>query len=333
MKAKFLVALFGLGLMFIAACNKDNTDILNTTENPTRTDTTRTTCDSNFYVRIGAQLDTSGSQNVTELSATVVSGRQPFRYRWSNGDTLSRTRINAITGTFSVTVTDANGCTTNNSFTLPSPTDCSNFRAQVTTNGNLLTANTTGGRSPYRYMWSTGGTSQSITTTSAGTYSVTIVDANNCTATQQVSVGGANCANFRAQMFAFDSTNFAMTWVSVTNGTMPYSFSWSNGATNSSIGVTNNGLYQVTVTDANGCRATDELNISWSRNCGAMSLRFSMSSDSVTVASRVTGGTTPYSYLWSNGATTSTIQPVFGAPYNLTVTDSRGCVVSGRVQY
>lgn len=333
MKAKFLVFGLGLGLTLMVACNKDNTDILNTIENPTRTDTTRITCDSNFYVRIGTQIDSSGSQSTVTLTASVLSGRQPYRFRWSNGDTLSSTRATTA-GTFSVTVTDANGCTVNNSVVIPSQTDCSNFRATISRNGNTSTANVTGGRSPYRYVWSTGGTMQSIVTSSPGTYSVTVVDANNCTATQYVTIGGTtNCANFRATINAFDSTNSAMLWVNPSNGTAPYTFSWSNGSTASYLTPTTNGLYRVTITDANGCSATDELNVSWSRTCGTMTLRFNVGSDSTTVTAMPALGTAPYRYLWSNGATTNSVQVTTSNPYNVTATDSRGCNVNGRFQF
>jgi hypothetical protein len=197
-----------------------------------------------------------------------------------------------------------------------------------------LSANVIGGTAPYSYSWSTGATTQVINSTGTGTYSVTVTDRNNCTATHQFTINAVNCSLFKATINALDSTQLAMAWVNVTNGTAPYSYSWSNGATTSTIGVTTNGAYRVTVTDANRCTATDELNISRSTNCGTMALRFSIDTSGQTSLLRAVPnlGTAPYTYRWSTNATTNPIPVVYGNAYQVTATDARGCSVSGKQQ-
>src|SRR5690606_3175473 len=117
--------------------------------------------------------------------------------------------------------------------------------------------------------------------------------------------------------------------ISVTGGTPGYSYNWSNGRTTSSVNNLSAGLYTVTVTDNNSCFTSYNV----------MILQPSSLSSSITVNSNVScnggsngsatasavGGTTPYTYLWSNAATTAAISGVSAGNYTVTVTDNNGC--------
>ncbi|NBT11978.1 MAG: adhesin, partial [Betaproteobacteria bacterium] len=121
------------------------------------------------------------------LDITVSGGTASYSYAWNNGATSQD--INTLAaGTYSVTVTDANGCTAQGSYTITQPS-----ALQITLNGttNILcnggnngsiNVSVSGGTGGYTYLWSSGQTSEDLTNLIAGTYSVTVTDANGCTA-------------------------------------------------------------------------------------------------------------------------------------------------------
>jgi len=113
-------------------------------------------------------------------------------------------------------------------------------------------------------------------------------------------------------------------------GTAPYSYLWSNGATTSSINDLAAGIYNVTVTDDNGCTAQASYQVTkpeWLTR-GATGTSTTCANSATVVPS---GGTAPYTYLWSNGATSQTITSLPAGTYNVTVTDDHGCTTSASV--
>jgi large repetitive protein len=119
---------------------------------------------------------------------TVTGGTAPYTYLWSNGAT-TEDLTNVVAGTYNVTITDANGCTTTASGTVTQPAAA---LAGTTTTTPVLcfgdatgavNLTVTGGTAPYTYLWSNGATTEDLTNVIAGTYNVTITDANGCTTT------------------------------------------------------------------------------------------------------------------------------------------------------
>ncbi|WP_417876835.1 T9SS type A sorting domain-containing protein, partial [Winogradskyella sediminis] len=122
---------------------------------------------------------------------------------------------------------------------------------------------------------------------------------------------------------------------SATGGTAPYTYAWSNGATTASIVGVVAGTYNVTITDANGCTDTSSVTITEPAALVASSVVDSNAScnggsDGSATAS-ATGGTAPYTYLWSNAATTASIVGVVAGTYNVTITDANGCTDTSSV--
>lgn len=119
----------------------------------------------------------------------------------------------------------------------------------------------------------------------------------------------------------------------VTGGSSPYSYSWSNGATTATISNLCAGTYTLTVTDAGGCSSTVQATVQTSVN--NLQLSFQTTSESCTnqcdgaVTAVVSGGASPYTYSWSNGVTTTTISGLCDNTYSVTVTDFNGCTTTG----
>jgi hypothetical protein len=191
-----------------------------------------------------------------------------------------------------------------------------------------ITANVTGGTSPYTYLWTGGTTASSLTTASAGTYIVTVTDKNGCTSTDdvKVSVLGSLSVNAGADVSICGNTSTTLS-ASATGGTSPYIYKWSNSATTQATSVSTAGIYKVTVTDSKGCSGTDEVEVKVSSgitvNAGAdVSI---CGNTSTTLSASTTGGTSPHTYKWSNAASTQTISVSTAGIYKVTVTDSKGC--------
>ncbi len=118
------------------------------------------------------------------ISLSISGGVDPYNVTWSNGSS-GPTINNLPPGDYTATVTDANGCIKSRTFSISEPPPLS---VSISASGNQLTANATGGTPPYSYSWNTGSTTQSITYSSTGTYSVTVTDANGCTDADTITI-------------------------------------------------------------------------------------------------------------------------------------------------
>ena len=270
------------------------------------------------------------------VDLTVSGGTAPFTYLWSNGAT-SQDLVALLAGTYSVTVTDANGCTTTCGGTVGRPTQllasalATGARCAGGTGSVALMAS--GGNAPFTYLWSNGATTQNLSDVSAGTYSVTVTDASGCTAMASATVGSPAQMRATATATAASCAGGATGSValSVSGGTAPFTYLWSNGATTQNLMGVAPGTYSVTVTDANGCSAGCSATVD-----GTTALRPSITTTAATCCTSrsgsvdlmVSGGTAPYSYLWSNGATTQDLSNVAAGTYTVTITDALGCTAT-----
>lgn len=275
--------------------------------------------------------------NSGSATASANGGTAPYNYAWSNGNT-GATDNNLSVGTYTVTIQDLNGCTATASVTLTQPNAVVAGVSAVTNitcnggNNGTATANGNGGVAPYNYLWSNGNTNALDINLSVGTYTVTVSDANGCTATTTATITqpAAVVANaIVANNVSCNGGNNGSASVSVTGGTMPYAYLWSNGGTafvNNNLTV---GTYSVTVTDANGCTGTASVTIAQPSPIvaivGVMNNVSCFGGNNGATGSYVTGGMAPYSYLWSNGNTFFAAVNLSAGTYTLTVTDANGC--------
>jgi len=234
-----------------------------------------------------------------------------------------------------VTVTDANGCEGSDDISItvnPLVTIATqSTETQCGQANGTASVNVTTGIAPYTYAWSNAGSTVSITSLSAGLYSVTVTDANGCSAASSVTVGNVNAPSVTvtgSNLLCHGDGNGSAT-ATVSGGTTPYSILWSTGAVGSAINNLPGGTYVVTVSDGAGCTEVQTVTVlepaaitatasSTATNCGT-------GNGNATVYP--SGGTPPYSYLWSdpNSQTASNATGLSAGLYAVTITDDNYC--------
>ena len=266
--------------------------------------------------------------NTNTATASATGGTSPLSYLWSNGST-SNTISNLANGDYTVTATDANGCTSATSVTILVivPLSAAVAGTNLTCNGSangmagVTAANGVGG---YTYLWSNGATTPNIFGLAAGTYTVSVVSGaemlvSSVTLTQPAAI---NVTTSGTNATTTSGTGSASATAS--GGVSPYTYLWSNGGTTASITGVAIGLYTVTVTGANGCTKTATRIVSGP----AMTVTITRTNNtcfggtSGTATATSTGGNGVYAFVWSNGATTAAITGLAAGTYTVTVTSA-----------
>ncbi|MFN0176485.1 MAG: choice-of-anchor V domain-containing protein [Saprospiraceae bacterium] len=286
--------------------------------------------------------ETANGANNGTATANPSGGTPGFTYAWSNGGT-TQTITNLAPGSYTVIVADANGCTALQTVTVNSfgcSLQASATITNVTCNGvsdGTATVILTGAANPVTYAWSNGASTQSVSNLAPATYTVNILDGNNCPAVLSISISEPPVlsANASATGVTANGASDGTATANPTGGTPGYTYLWSNNETTQTITGLAPGLYGVIVTDANGCTSTQAVNVA-AFNCAlsamissANVLCFGTADGQATIA--VSNGTLPYSYLWSNGPTTQTVTNLAAGTYTAIATDATGCMISQSV--
>jgi hypothetical protein len=265
---------------------------------------------------------------------TTVGGSGGYTYEWSNGGTTSSIS-GLIAGIYSVTVTDTEGCSTTCSVEVDfmAPTACEIVvqDAQCGQSNGIATVIATGGVGNYTYLWNTGDTVSEITGLSGGTYSVTVTDDFGCSTVCEAIITD-NGSGPICSITGTDATcgnNNGTVQVMVTGGVTPYTYAWSNGSTTPMISGLIGGNYTVTVTDDAGCSSICSTSIEsiGGPACSIDAVDANCGNSDGRATANATGGTGIYSYMWSNGETTSTVFNLLPGAYSVTITDEKGCQV------
>ena len=282
-----------------------------------------------------------GAHNGT-ATAAPTGGSPNYTYAWNNGGSTA-TITGLAPGSYTVTVGDANGCTavqtvTVNTFGCTLAADI--VASNVTCNGaNDGTAGVslTGAANPVSFIWSNGVTTQNISGLTPGVYTVSVVDGNNCPAVLNTTINEptAVSANASANAETASGANDGTATATPTGGMGDYTYIWSNGGTTATLSNLAPGTYTVVVSDANNCTATQSVNVS-AFNCAISasitSVNASCFGKNDGLATIVlSGGSLPYTYNWSNGATTATANNLAAGSYTVSATDAAGCVATENV--
>jgi gliding motility-associated-like protein len=245
-------------------------------------------------------------------------------YAWTPAANLNAANIQAPsiltegTATYSVTITDLNGCSVSDQVVITRA--FSGVPTQSTASACIntpptLTAPATGAS----YQWSSGETTPSIVASTPGQRTVTVTNAQGCevSTTFNVTLHALPVVNLGLDMSLCGVVNQTLN-----AGNSGSSFLWSTGATSQQISVSTNGNYAVTVTNTNGCSASDAINVALNN------MPIDILNDITTCATNnvtLDAGNNGCSYIWSTGAFTRVISPTTSGTYSVTVVTPQNC--------
>ena len=291
-----------------------------------------------LHVNVLCFGDATGS-----IDLTVSGVLPPYTFNWSN-NTTTEDISGLIAGLYTVNVVDANGCLATTSVTINQPTSplslsTSQNNVCFGVNNGDINLTVSGGSGPYTYVWSNGQTTQDINGLAPGSYSVVVTDANGCVSSTSVTISAPNAPLSLAETHVdilCHGANTGSINLSVVGGTQPYTYVWSNGYTQEDPINLFAGTYNVTVIDANGCNIN--LNITLTQPVAPFTLTaqatdvlcFGANTGSIDLIP--SGGTFPYTYMWSNSQTTEDITTLFAGTYSVSATDNNGCTAFFTVQ-
>ncbi len=285
-----------------------------------------------------------------QASVTPSGGTGMYSFAWSPnaGGATSSVVDDLCQGDYTVTVTDALGCSSTATIALTDPPALTVLatatdETAVGANDGTASANPSGGTGTYTYAWSNTGNTMTITDLPPGDYTVTVSDSEGCTEVQMVTVNAYDCGAYNIAVTGTgiscfgDDNGTATATVDPGTGTQPFTYNWSNGGNVATISGLSPGTYDVTVTDDAGCSDQGSYTVV---EPNALSVSVTTTNESTagandgTASANPTGGTTDYTYSWSNGGNTSTINNLAPGIYSVTITDANGCTVvaSGEVQ-
>ncbi|CAM1353794.1 conserved hypothetical protein [Tenacibaculum halocynthiae] len=285
------------------------------------------------------------------IETSIKGGTAPYTYTWvaSNGISLpSNLHLeNLQKGTYELKVKDSKGCSTEKTFELSEPEKLEvsiKRNSIISCNGSSngeIEAVVNGGVKNYTYQWYKDGNATVIGTTSTlsnlsgGTYYVIITDANNNIVTS--SKYELKEPSILELKLTSDYVNCGIgnDWEvksTISGGTAPYTYLWSTGDNTSNLKDIKTGAYKLTVVDVNGCKVSNNITIvlpeplklddyslinptCYQGNDGEIKLE-------------VAGGAMPYSYKWSNGSVSNTLNNLIEGTYSVIITDNKGCSIT-----
>ncbi len=293
-------------------------------------------------------IDPSATELTCDLSSIILdgstsTGTASISYNWSTVESTSSIVV-TNSGTYTLTVTDGNGCTNSSSVNIgidntpPSTTinaSSNNFNCIVSS------IDLDAGAGFSEYNWSTIESTQIITITNPGIYTVTITDgANGCTSTAEVGIDIDNNPPSPTITAPNTELNCSVSSIDLNAGAGYSNYEWSTNATNATtqnVTITNAGTYTVTVTDgSNGCTASTSIVITQDATAPESIIDPSdtvLNCDitSIDLDGTMSTGAAPLMYNWSTNSNATSITVTTGGIYDLTITDDNGCTSSSSV--
>jgi subtilisin-like proprotein convertase family protein len=284
-------------------------------------------------------IDETCSNGLGSIDISYAGGANPITFAWSNGPTTED--ISGLSsGTFSVIVTDNNGCQATTQAVVSSSAGAMAITQPIVTNENCGNADgtinitITGAQNPVTYVWSNGSTSQDITGLTAGSYNITATDANGCVVNGSYTLVDNGSSLMIASSSISDEycgSGSGSVSVSVANGTAPYTYLWSNGGTTNTMNNLSGGIYTVVVTDAGGCSVNGTYTVN--NNAGNLVVTGTVTDENCGNADgaidiTTNGGNLPLTFAWDSGQTTEDLVNISEGIYNLVVTDQFGCTAN-----
>lgn len=286
----------------------------------------------------------TGAINITVSGGTpFTSVAADYQFNWvhDSGTTyITEDLANIPAGTYDLTITDANGCQETFQAILTEPTAVvfNTTKTDISCydyDDGSITINPTGGVLPYQLTWSDLGNGTTRTNLSPGTYTATIIDGNNCTYTENITIVDApifDIIGTKTDISCFGANDGAID-LTIVGGVAPLVLSWNDDPT---AGLQRNnlgpGVYDVTITGADGCIQTETYVIDEPLEIQASGLitnAFDCTDpNSGAIDLTVAGGTLPLRFSWNNGAITEDLTAIPAGNYAVTITDANGCQIT-----
>lgn len=288
---------------------------------------------------IGLQLNTTISETCNSacngaISFAPAGGTPPYQYNWSNGNTNAAAN-NLCAGNYSISISDAAGCSTLQSITLGNNSPITFTTASTNVNCTIKGSASILGNAMYSYLWSNGNTTSSINNLSAGDYFVTISDISGCDTLVHFNIiettNPIQYTKNKTNVTCANGNNGSITILPAGNSLLTYQ--WNNGITGSQLLNLSAGDYIVTITNDIGCSVIDTIQITAPTPLTIQSQinNASCNHSNGNVNVQITGGTSPFTVLWSNGQIGNQINNLSKGIYSVTITDASGCLTSDSI--
>jgi len=275
------------------------------------------------------------SSYIGSATVTASQGSPTYTYLWSDGQT-ENTADSLGYGDYFVTITDSHGCDTILSAFIDDPSDLIISTTSLPAScygycdGSAFSNIDTPSTTPYTYIWTTGSSDTSIYNLCSGVYTLTVTDADECQRISNVYVAQPDSLNLviNSQGIICHGDSASVFADVLSGGTPDYSYLWNTGDTSQTITGIYEGTYTVIATDAHNCKDTTEITL-----VDPPIINY----DTATVVATcdiacngigtvfLDGGIPPYTYLWDNGETDSTVNNLCVGNHDVTVTDANGC--------
>ncbi|MCB0521628.1 MAG: T9SS type A sorting domain-containing protein [Saprospiraceae bacterium] len=240
-------------------------------------------------------------------------------------------------GVYEMTFPGANGCDSTHTITLTVGDEILiDFQLENAAcfggNDGSATVSASGGAGNFTYEWENGETTATLDGLAAGTYNVTVMDGDGCTASGEVTIGQPAAVEVAITAMDISCTQLGSATADASGGTPPYAFEWNTGDVAQAISDLMAGSYSVTATDDNGCTGSASVSIN-----GALGPNVvitvdepvtSADPDGGALSIAINGGMAPFQVEWSNGETTTSINDLSSGTYTATVTDVNGCTAT-----
>lgn len=249
--------------------------------------------------------------------------------------------IGLAKGNYTIRVKDVNNCISDLSQVVTINEPAAPLAVSVTgyadplgavTNDGSVSIAVSGGTIPYTYKWSNGAVTQQLSGVGGGNHTVIVTDANNCTSTvgQQLIAPDPIVINFTETAISCNGVNDGSLQALVSGGVKPYTYNWPS-TKRDNLGA---GIYTLTVTDANGITFSNTYDLKQPALLKVTGTPLPTSCSGGTngsISTAVTGGTTPYMYLWESGETTTSLNNLTAGIYTVAVTDGHGCKATSNI--
>ncbi len=283
-----------------------------------------------------------GFSNGIAIASSIGPFTAPITYSWSNTQ-LGPMATNLAPGNYTVYLTDFNGCKSNTNITITQPAvlnfavNSSSVLCYNGSSGSATVSNITGGNPGFTYLWTPGGSTLSTAAgLSVGVYSVTVTDTKGCNLTKTVNVTQPTSVTVLSSTTTANcNQSNGSASVSASGGNGPYTYTWSTSTTGPLLNNIPAGTYTVAVQDANGCiypgAATVPNSSGPSISIISQTNVSCFGGNNAAASASASGGSLPYTYMWSNAQITPLSTNMSAGVYTVSVTDNVGCVATASV--